>query len=246
VQFRLNQTYSIFPQLLTFSTTAILNSALYPVNTAVNNPTTLPGGGIGAGSGPYYVQSTDLVNSIVFAANPNYNFPMMWAQYASKGAPSIAVPVSDIFSISIKSTAAALAADVRAHVVDLGYRSFNPPDVATLRGDDSLEVDLGNSPQIRYLVFNVGKTPVNNVLVRRAIAYSVDRQEIVNVVFGDLAEPLYSMIPPGWFGHRESFKEVYGSGPDAARARALLQQAGLLVYIPPVDFDVATARRTRD
>lgn len=246
VQFHLNKTYSIFPNLLTFSTTAILNSDLYPIDTRVDNPTTLPGGGVGAGSGPYYVESTDLQTSIVFAANPNYNFPNLWAAYASQGAPTIPVPVSDTFSISIRGTAAALRQDVEAHVVDLGYRSFNPPDVTALQADETLEVDLGNSPQIRYLVFNVGKTPVNDVRVRQALAYSVDREEIVDVVFGEIAEPLYSMIPPGWFGHRESFKEKYGSDPDAARAKALLQQAGLLSYIPPIDLAVASARRSED
>jgi ABC-type transport system substrate-binding protein len=237
VQFHLNKTYSIFPNLLTFSTTSVLNHNVYPVDTAVDNPTTLPLGNFG-GSGPYYVESTNLQDSIVFAKNPNYNFKTLWAQYASKGAPSIDVPVSDRFSISIKSAAPAVRGDIETHAVNLAYRNLNPPDVSALQGDPTLKVDIGNSPQIRYLVFNSGKAPVNKVQVRQAIAYSVNRQEIVDIVFGAAAHPLYSMLPPGWFGHRESFKEMYGSTPDAAKAKALLQQAGLIVYMPPVEWAV--------
>jgi len=246
VQFHLNKTYAIFPNLLTFSTTSVLNHNVYPVGTAVDNPTTLPGGGVGGGSGAYVVQSTDLANSIVFTANPNYNFKTYWQQYQSKGAPSIPVPVSNTFSISLKAAAPALRQDVQAHVVNLGYRSFNPPDVTALQADATLKVDLGNSPQIRYMVFNSGTAPYNKIQVRQAIAYSVNRQEIVNIVFGALAQPLWSMMPPGWYGHKDVFKDVYGSSPDPAKAKALLQQAGLLSYIPPVDLAVGVARRRAD
>lgn len=248
VQFHLNKTYAIFSNLLTFSTTSILNHRVFPLNTSVDNPTTLPGGGIGAGSGPYYVQSTDLATSIVFAANPNYNFKTMWEQYASVGAPSIPVPVSQTFSISIKAAAAALRQDIQAHVVNLVYRSLNPPDVAALQQDSTLDVDLGNSPQIRYLVFNVGLAPVNNVAVRQAVAYSVNRSEIVNIVFGSLAQPLWSMVPPGWFGHTDVFQTTYGSAPNFAQAKAILLQAGFLSYIQPVNLATAVtvARRTGD
>ena len=246
VQFHLNKTYSIFPNLLTFSTTSILNHNIYPVGTAVNDPTTLPGGGVGGGSGPYIVQSTDLATSIVFTANPYYNFKTFWEQYQSKGAPAIPVPVSNTFSISIKAAAPALRQDVQAHVVNLGYRSFNPPDVSALQQDSTLKVDVGNSPQIRYLVFNSGKAPFNKIQVRQAIAYSVNRQEIVDIVFGALAQPLWSMIPPGWYGHKDVFKDVYGSTPDAAKAKALLQQAGFLSFIAPPVLAVSEARRPGD
>ena len=115
-----------------------------------------------------------------------------------------------------------------------------------MQADATLKVDLGNSPQIRYMVFNSGTAPYNKIQVRQAIAYSVNRQEIVNIVFGALAQPLWSMIPPGWYGHKDVFKDVYGSSPDPAKAKALLQQAGLLSYIPPVDLAVGVARRRAD
>ena len=246
VDFHLNKTYAIFPNLLTFSTTAVLNHNVYPVNQAVDNPTSLPNGGLGGGSGPYIVQSTDLANSNVFTANPKYNFKTLWENYTSDGAPAIPVPVASTFSISIKSNAAALSGDVQTHAVNLGYRSFNPPDVTLLQGDSSLKVDLGNSPQIRYLVFNSGTPPFNDVRVRQAIAYAVNRTQITDIVFGSLAQPLWSMIPPGWFGHSDVFKTVYGATPDAAKAKSLLQQAGFLSYIPPVNFSAVASWRARD
>ena len=95
-------------------------------------------------------------------------------------------------------------------------------------------------------MFNSGKAPFNKIQVRQAIAYSVNRQEIVDIVFGALAQPLWSMIPPGWYGHKDVFKDVYGSTPDAAKAKALLQQAGFLSFIAPPVLAVSEARRPGD
>jgi ABC-type dipeptide transport system, periplasmic component len=68
--------------------------------------------------------------------------------------------------------------------------------------------------------------PVDNVLVRKAIAAAIDRAELAEKVFFNTMTPLYSLIPAGMWSHIEAFKEAYGPGPNLTLARELLSQAG--------------------
>lgn len=245
VDFHLKQDYTLFKTFLTFALTSVLNHRVFTSETQAISAINIPAG---AGSGPYVlnVSASDLNTRLVLEANPNYNFPTLWSTYSAMGAPTGSVPVSQKFVISIKTDATALRQDIEAHAttgVNLAYRSLNPPDVQALQGRTDLTVLLGDSAQIRYLVFNVQKPPYNDVNLRKAIAYLVDRQELVNTVFGDLAEPLWSMIPPGWFGGKDVFKTVYGETPDVDQAKQLLENVSLdLGFQPAVDLLALWAR----
>ena len=105
--------------------------------------------------------------------------------------------------------------------IDVAYRHLDPRDFLDMKKQGTLKVYEGDSPQIRYIVFNVKKPPFNNVLVRKAIAYAVDRKKIVDRVFVGLARPLYSMIPMGMWSHRDVFPKR-----DLEKARELLKKAG--------------------
>jgi peptide/nickel transport system substrate-binding protein len=124
-----------------------------------------------------------------------------------------------------KSSALKLA--VENGEVDLGYRSLTPTEIEDLRGADGVEVVEGNGTEIRYMVFNVNLEPGKQEAVRKAMAYSIDRQAIVDNVYSGTVEPLYSMLPRGLAGHTDNFKTVYGEAPDKAKAQQVLQQAGV-------------------
>jgi peptide/nickel transport system substrate-binding protein len=111
--------------------------------------------------------------------------------------------------------------------VDIAYRSLTPTEVQDLRGADGVEVVEGNGTEIRYMVFNTNLEPGKEAAVRKAAAYLIDRQAIVDNVYNGTVEPLYSMVPRGLAGHTDNFKTVYGETPDKAKAQAELQQAGV-------------------
>jgi oligopeptide transport system substrate-binding protein len=75
--------------------------------------------------------------------------------------------------------------------------------------------------QIYYYGINVEKPPMNNVLVRKAIAMAIDRKELVQMLAGGEL-PLSSWIPPGMFGYEPQI----GIQFDPAKAKELLRQAG--------------------
>jgi oligopeptide transport system substrate-binding protein len=72
-----------------------------------------------------------------------------------------------------------------------------------------------------FYAMNVLKPPMDNVLVRRAIATAIDRQQLAQAMNGGQI-PLTSWIPPGMFG----YEAARGISFDAAKAKELLKQAG--------------------
>jgi peptide/nickel transport system permease protein/peptide/nickel transport system substrate-binding protein len=87
-------------------------------------------------------------------------------------------------------------------------------------------VVVSSTPTIAdyHLVFNYRRAPLNDVRVRRAINYAVDRAAFNRAALLGLGTPAQTMLPPGYWAHDETLNNFYTHDPD--RARALLRQAG--------------------
>jgi peptide/nickel transport system substrate-binding protein len=161
------------------------------------------------GTGPYRIVEYVPDERVVLEAVPTYFGPapktkrIVWVIYANE---------------------AALRAAVEAGDVDIAYRTFNPVDIVNLQKNPNLQVVRGPSVSIRYLLFNVTQPPVDNALVRQAIAYAVDRDAICERVFSGLNTPIYTMVPEG-LPPAGSAIPVFPKR-DLEKARALLRQAG--------------------
>jgi len=122
-----------------------------------------------------------------------------------------------------------LKQDIETKTVDVAFRTLAPNDLTDLQTRATslgLKVDIGASPQIRYLVFNVNT--IKDVRVRQAIAYLVDRPLIDSTVFKGIVEPLYSMVPPAMPFSQPVFQTTYGDA-NVAGANAILTQLGFAV-----------------
>jgi peptide/nickel transport system substrate-binding protein len=161
------------------------------------------------GTGPYRIVEYVPDERVVLEAVPTYFGPapktkrIVWVIYANE---------------------AALRAAVEAGDVDIAFRTFNPVDIVNLQKNPNLQVVRGPSVSIRYLLFNVTQPPVDNALVRQAIAYAVDRDAICERVFSGLNTPIYTMVPEG-LPPAGSAIPVFPKR-DLEKARALLRQAG--------------------
>lgn len=110
--------------------------------------------------------------------------------------------------------------------VDLIF-NVNRPDVKGLR-DKGFRVVTSTVGAYRAIYLNSrGKPPhdiLQDVLVRKAVAHSIDRKRYVDGVLDGLATTDPTMVPPSSMGTHASM--VKGYAHDPARARALLDQAG--------------------
>ena len=73
-----------------------------------------------------------------------------------------------------------------------------------------------------YYLVNTDRPPVDNVLVRRALSYALDRDTLTRTVLQDTAIPAYSITPPDTLGYNPPKLFDY----DPAKARELLAEAG--------------------
>ena len=76
------------------------------------------------------------------------------------------------------------------------------------------------------LVFDVTDSPFNDIRVRQALNYAVDKAALTsdyNTQFGEDIEPVYSPVPPFMLGYDS---EINDYQYDASQAEALLFQAG--------------------
>ena len=74
------------------------------------------------------------------------------------------------------------------------------------------------------VMFNCSKPPFNDPKVRQAVAWLIDREEIVNLVwFGTAVAATEAVSPPNpW----HSGENPYEGGPDPEKAKSLLKEAG--------------------
>ncbi|MGQ4274635.1 ABC transporter substrate-binding protein [Terrihabitans sp. B22-R8] len=87
-------------------------------------------------------------------------------------------------------------------------------------------VIISSTPTIAdyHLIFNYSRKPLNDVRVRQAINYAVDRDAFNRAALLGLGVPAQTMLPPGYWAHDSSLDNFYTYDPD--KAKALLKDAG--------------------
>lgn len=123
---------------------------------------------------------------------------------------------------------------VNFNSVDMAWNGMPYTVMINLAGQDnnsdgSADFALWPGPAIfkSYLLFDQATPPWDSKQVRQAVAYALDRQAIVDAVFGDSRQTLFSPVPDRVPGHVNVFPNR-----DLVRARALLLQAGYSEDVP--------------
>ncbi|SCK41316.1 peptide/nickel transport system substrate-binding protein [Streptomyces sp. WMMB 714] len=217
IEFRLKKSDATFPYKLATPAAAIVDSETYPDDGFIKSFKI-------TGSGPYLLESLDdKAGKAVFTRNPDY-----------KGGLKIR---NERIELRFYPSSKAMEKALRDGDIDLMNRTISPKQVADLEAAGDDRVDLVEQPgqEIRYLVFNTEDETMGRRSVRRAMAEVIDRKELVRDVYSRTAEPLYSLVPSGVTGHRNSFFNEYGE-PGKGAARDILEEAGVEI---PVKMELA-------
>ena len=95
----------------------------------------------------------------------------------------------------------------------------NPADIARMKQDKSINLlDVG------YLSYNVQKKPLDDVKVRQALTYAVNKDAIIKAVYQGAGVSAKNLIPPTMWGYNDDVQD-YTYDPE--KAKALLKEAGL-------------------
>ena len=160
------------------------------------------------GTGPFMLQSWTRGDKLVLVRNPDY-----WGKKAI---------LSQLIFRPIADNAARLQALQNGEIQ--GYDLVEPQDVPTIQGDSNLQL-LSRPPfNVGIVGMNQSMPPMNNLKVRQAVAYGLDRATVVKAFYGGRGQVAKEFQPPSLFGYSNTVKQ-YPYNP--AKARALLKAAGL-------------------
>ncbi len=211
VVFHLAAPNSTWPLILTTGAAFIVPKDAYPAGKIV--PSTSPQ----YGTGPYQLVKYTPGQQAVFKAY--------------SGTPGQKAKTQNLI-INYYSKSSTMKLALQRNDLDMAFREFTPTEYASLGKSSGITVYKGNGVVIRYLVLSVKRPPTNNLAVRKALAYLIPRQTIASRVYHGLVKPLYSMVPAGLPGHIDAFKSLYGAAPSVAKAKAVLQKAGMSTPVP--------------
>ena len=158
------------------------------------------------GTGPFSFVSWQRNEAIELASYDGY-----WGDVAQiDGVRFVTVPEN--------TTRMAMVESGEAHVAV----RVPPQDIARLDADPNITVENVSSLRTIFIYFNHNIEPFDNPLVRQAVNYAVNNQDLADFVLGGAVRVSDSPISPGIFG----YTPVGDYNQDLERARELLAEAG--------------------
>lgn len=168
-----------------------------------------------AGSGPYKMIKWDPENEVILE-----KFTEWWG-WKLPDYPMKSDKAPDIFKIKVIKDAVTQETLILSGDIDIAM--YVPlENIEQHQKNPNLQVLLKPSFQNLLMLVNVKKPPLDNVLVRRAIAHAVPYDDIVTVARNELATVASGPVPRGMWGHFDNLTFTY----DLKLARELLAQAG--------------------
>jgi peptide/nickel transport system substrate-binding protein len=163
-----------------------------------------------AGSGPYTIKSWAPAAELVLSYFPDY-----WKGWDKKNFTNVVfktIPESNTRQLQLEAGELDITADLLAEQLEIIKR--NP----------RIKVEQAEEFKNLSLEINTLKPPLNNPLVRQALAYAIPYDDIANKILLGNAEQSSGYLPKGLWGQDPGiFKYSY----DINKARELLTQAGV-------------------
>ena len=159
------------------------------------------------GSGPFKFVSRAAQDSVVLEKFNEY-----WGEPASL----------DKVTLKIVENADSMVLSLQSGAIDL---CNHLPTAQAVQLADEFDIVEGSMSLVQALYLNNGVEPFNNELVRQAMCYATDRQQILDVAFDGYGSLIGSSMYPALGKYfDESLTDTYTYDPE--KAKALLAEAG--------------------
>jgi peptide/nickel transport system substrate-binding protein len=204
---KLKKQFAAFPSLLAFGGVCAVSPSSYEIGEGKFSPNTF------IGTGPYKLANfaTDKIQLDVF--------DKYWGEK----------PVNQGVTLQILSSGVNIYNTFRKKSIDVAGLSMDADQIRSLQKSakqGSWQAIANNGSVVSFIAVNRNQKPLDNPLVRQAIAAMMDRNLTLNRVLYGQGQPVYSMVPNTFDVYKPVFKDLYGSDANAEKARKLLQQAG--------------------
>ena len=160
------------------------------------------------GTGPFTLVQYAKNEYIRYRRNPDY-----WGEPAN-----VDMLVFDITTKSTTRLAKLITGDCSVSALP------KASELAVMKQHEELNIESQPGLNVAFWAFNTQKPPLDDVRVRRALAYAVDKQDILRAVYQNTAIEATGVLPPASWAY-ENNKRVDDYNPQ--KARDLLQEAGI-------------------
>lgn len=160
------------------------------------------------GTGPYKFVSYSADDRVVLAANREY-----W-----DGAPA-----NDGVVLKVVPDETMRGLELRKGSADIVVNDLAPDVIHTLVNEGAVAVETAPGVDYAYIGFNMRDPLLQDVRVRQAIGFAVDREAIVKYLRRGMASVAAGIIAPLSWAYAE---DAFAFTHDPARARQLLDEAG--------------------
>lgn len=172
------------------------------------------------GSGPFVFKEWVAKDHVTVAKNAAYN----WGAeiFDHHDAPYLdAIIFRAIPEPSTRSSA------IEAGDVDV-IEETPPQDVAHFLADDRFRAIRSYPQGTAYMIdLNTRKPPTDDPIVRKALNYAINKEEVIKTVFFGLHKPAYSPITHTTFGYDPNLSSMYPY--DVVKANQMLEGAGWIM-----------------
>jgi peptide/nickel transport system substrate-binding protein len=182
-------------------------AALVPAGTPPKDQSTHPI----PSTGPYMIQSYQPNKQFVLVRNPQYQH--------IDGLPD-GNPDKVVFKI-VEDDAAALQSVINGQG-DWDFHPIPTDRLASVQQKYGDRLKIYTPANTYYFFMNTRVKPFNDLKVRQAVNYAIDRQALVRL-YGGLATPTQNVLPPTY----PQYKKISLYTHDLAKAKQLVQQSGM-------------------
>ncbi|GLQ56388.1 peptide ABC transporter substrate-binding protein [Devosia nitrariae] len=154
-------------------------------------------------SGPFLLESWEKSNnSVVLTKNPDYTAPWQPQVDRLEVDPTLAAPEVGL--------PAFLAGEV-------DYTTLNAGQVPVAQAQFPDGIRTNAVFAVSYISFDLASAPFDNLDVRKAFYYAIDRDELTSTVLRNIAIPAGSILAPGYPGYNPDTVAQAVFDPDKAR-----------------------------
>jgi peptide/nickel transport system substrate-binding protein len=184
-------------------------AALVPPNTPAKDQSTTPI----PSTGPYMIQSYKPNKQAIVVRNPNFDASLFDGNVPSGNPDKMTIDIIGDDSVALQR--------VISGQDDYDFHQPPPDRLSEVQSKYADQIKVYTPANTYYFFMNTRVAPFDNLKVRQAVNYAIDRTALVKI-YGGLGQPTENVLPPTYPQYKKHDLYPY----DLAKAKQLIQQSG--------------------
>jgi peptide/nickel transport system substrate-binding protein len=184
-------------------------AAPVPANTPAKDQSTTPA----PSTGPYVIKSYSPNKQAILVRNPDFKVADFGGNVPYGNPDKMTIDIIGDDTVALQRTINGQD--------DYDFHQIPPDRLASTQAKYGADIKVYTPANLYYFFMNTRVAPFNNLKVRQAVNYAIDRQALVRI-YGGLATPTENVLPPTYPQYKKHTLYPYS----LAKAKALVTASG--------------------